>query len=47
YLVRYSWKAGDLGIWDNRATMHLVVFDYDVTQPRQIQRVTIKGERPH
>jgi len=46
YLVRYNWKAGDLGIWDNRATMHLVVFDYDITQHRQIQRVTIKGERP-
>jgi hypothetical protein len=27
--------------------MHLVVFDYDVTQHREIQRVTIKGERPY
>jgi alpha-ketoglutarate-dependent taurine dioxygenase len=45
FLVRYSWNAGDLGIWDNRATMHLVVIDYG-TQHRLIQRVTIKGERP-
>jgi taurine dioxygenase len=45
YLVRYNWKAGDLGFWDNRATMHLVVIDYG-TQHRLIQRVTIKGERP-
>ena len=45
YLVRYNWRAGDLGFWDNRATMHLVVIDYG-TQHRLIQRVTIKGERP-
>ena len=45
-LVRYNWKAGDLGFWDNRATMHLVVIDYG-TQHRLIQRVTIKGERPY
>jgi len=45
YLVRYTWSAGDLGFWDNRATMHLVVFDYG-TQHRLIQRVTIKGDRP-
>lgn len=46
YLVRYNWKAGDLGFWDNRATMHLVVIDYG-TQHRLIQRVTIKGEQPY
>jgi alpha-ketoglutarate-dependent taurine dioxygenase len=45
YLVRYSWNTGDLGIWDNRATMHFVVVDYG-TQHRLIQRVTLKGERP-
>jgi alpha-ketoglutarate-dependent taurine dioxygenase len=46
FLVRYNWNAGDLGFWDNRATMHLVVIDYG-TQHRLIQRVTIKGERPY
>jgi taurine dioxygenase len=45
YLVRYRWKAGDLGIWDNRATMHFVVVDYG-TQHRLIQRVTLRGDRP-
>jgi alpha-ketoglutarate-dependent taurine dioxygenase len=45
YLVRYNWNAGDLGIWDNRATMHFVVIDYGM-QSRVIQRVTLKGERP-
>jgi taurine dioxygenase len=46
YLVRYNWSAGDLGFWDNRATMHLVVIDYGA-QHRLIQRATIKGERPY
>jgi taurine dioxygenase len=46
FLVRYNWNAGDLGFWDNRATMHLVVIDYGM-QHRLIQRVTIKGERPY
>ena len=46
YLVRYNWNAGDLGFWDNRATMHLVVIDYGA-QHRLIQRVTLKGERPY
>ena len=36
FLVRYNWKAGDLGFWDNRATMHLVVIDYG-TQHRLIR----------
>jgi taurine dioxygenase len=45
YLVRYHWTTGDLGFWDNRATMHFVVIDYG-TQHRLIQRVTLKGERP-
>jgi taurine dioxygenase len=46
YLVRYHWKAGDLGIWDNRDTMHFVVIDYG-TQHRVIQRVTLRGDRPY
>ena len=45
YLVRYNWQSGDVGFWDNRATMYLVVIDYG-TQHRLSQRVTIKGERP-
>jgi alpha-ketoglutarate-dependent taurine dioxygenase len=45
YLVRYNWTTGDLGFWDNRATMHFVVVDYG-TQHRLVQRVTLKGERP-
>ncbi len=45
YVVRYHWESGDLGFWDNRATMHFVVGDYG-GQDRLIQRVTLQGDRP-
>lgn len=44
FTVRYHWTAGDLGFWDNRATQHSVVGDFD--GPRVIQRITLKGDRP-
>jgi hypothetical protein len=41
YLVRYNWKAGDLGFWDNRATMQRhrrkpLTFAYHQSQPRDL-----------
>ncbi|MCU1427626.1 MAG: Taurine dioxygenase [Actinomycetia bacterium] len=45
YTVRYQWRAGDVGFWDNRATMHSVVGDF-TGQHRVIQRVTLRGDRP-
>jgi alpha-ketoglutarate-dependent taurine dioxygenase len=45
YTVRYHWRAGDLGFWDNRATQHSVVGDF-LGQQRVIQRVTLRGDRP-
>jgi alpha-ketoglutarate-dependent taurine dioxygenase len=45
YVVRYHWKAGDLGFWDNRVTQHAVVGDYG-DQDRRIQRVTLRGDVP-
>jgi taurine dioxygenase len=41
---RYSWAEGTIGIWDNRATQHYVVNDFD--GPRSISRVTIIGDDP-
>jgi taurine dioxygenase len=46
YTVRYHWRAGDIGFWDNRATQHSVVGDYG-TQHRVIQRVTLRGDAPY
>ena len=42
----HVWQAGDVAIWDNRATMHRVVIDYPVGEPRVMQRVLIEGDRP-
>ena len=43
--VRWRWQVGDLAFWDNRATQHYAVYDYD-GQPRRVQRVTIAGDQP-
>lgn len=43
--VRWSWQPGDLAIWDNRATQHYAVSDYD-DQFRRLSRVTLAGDVP-
>ncbi|TBU97377.1 TauD/TfdA dioxygenase family protein [Stutzerimonas kirkiae] len=43
--VRWRWQAGDVAIWDNRATQHYAVDDYG-DQPRVVRRVTLAGEVP-
>ncbi|WP_395542444.1 TauD/TfdA dioxygenase family protein [Neotabrizicola sp. sgz301269] len=43
--VRWRWRAGDVAIWDNRATQHYAVNDYG-DAPRVVRRVTIAGEVP-
>jgi alpha-ketoglutarate-dependent sulfate ester dioxygenase len=43
--VRWSWRDGDLAIWDNRATQHYAVSDYD-DQYRRLNRVTLSGDVP-
>jgi alpha-ketoglutarate-dependent taurine dioxygenase len=40
--VRWRWRAGDLAIWDNRATQHLAVYDYAPAH-RRGERVTVAG----
>ncbi len=40
--VRWRWSAGDVVIWDNRATQHKAIDDYG-DQPRIVRRVTING----
>jgi alpha-ketoglutarate-dependent taurine dioxygenase len=45
FTVRYHWTEGDIGFWDNRVTQHSVVGDWG-TQPRLIQRVTLRGDEP-
>lgn len=43
--VRWNWKAGDVAVWDNRATLHYAVNDYGDLR-RVVRRATIDGDRP-
>ncbi len=43
--VRWSWRPGDVAIWDNRATQHYAIADYS-DQHRVMRRVTLKGDVP-
>ncbi|MFF7705778.1 TauD/TfdA family dioxygenase [Pseudomonas sp. NPDC007930] len=41
--VRWRWQAGDVAIWDNRATQHIAVNDYGDAE-RVVRRSTLDGE---
>jgi alpha-ketoglutarate-dependent taurine dioxygenase len=43
--VRWNWRDGDIAIWDNRATQHYAVADYD-DLPRRLHRITLAGDVP-
>jgi alpha-ketoglutarate-dependent sulfate ester dioxygenase len=43
--IRWQWEAGDVAIWDNRATQHRAIDDYD-DQHRLMHRVTVMGDMP-
>jgi taurine dioxygenase len=43
--VRWNWRLGDVAIWDNRATQHYAIADYD-DQFRRLSRVTLAGDIP-
>ncbi|MGP4051162.1 TauD/TfdA dioxygenase family protein [Streptomyces sp. 2A115] len=40
--VRWTWRDGDIAIWDNRSTQHCAVADYD-NQRRLMHRITVAG----
>jgi len=43
--VRWRWSAGDVAVWDNRATQHRAIDDYG-DAPRLLHRVSVEGEVP-
>jgi taurine dioxygenase len=43
--VRWQWSEGDVAVWDNRATQHYGVADYDDLR-RRLHRITIAGDVP-
>jgi alpha-ketoglutarate-dependent sulfate ester dioxygenase len=47
YTVRFRWNAGDLAVWDNRATAHLGPRDLDhLDVERVLYRITLTGDIP-
>ncbi len=46
FTVRYRWRPRTLAFWDNRATMHYGVYDYQGSR-RTMHRVTLRGDRPY
>jgi taurine dioxygenase len=43
--VRWRWRANDLAIWDERATVHRALADH-YPQHRLMRRCTVDGDRP-
>lgn len=44
-VVRWRWQAGDVAVWDNRATQHRAVADFAL-QRRTLRRATVHGDTP-
>ncbi len=44
FCTRHRWSEGDVVMWDNRATLHCAVGDYD--EPRVLHRCMVMGEKP-
>jgi alpha-ketoglutarate-dependent taurine dioxygenase len=45
FQCRWTWRRGDVAIWDNRETLHYAVAGYGDAE-RVIHRVTLCGEAP-
>lgn len=43
HTIRFQWSEGALAFWDNRATWHWAVNDYQGSR-REMHRITIEGE---
>ena len=42
-VYRHKWRVHDLLMWDNRASMHIALADYDHASPRHMLRTTLVG----
>ena len=42
FCCRFKWQVGSMAFWDNRATQHLAINDYN-GQRRFLHRITLKG----
>jgi taurine dioxygenase len=47
FCVRHRWEAGDVAIWDNRATAHIAPEDHEhLREEREMYRVFVAGSPP-
>lgn len=46
FQYRHKWQAGDIVIWDNRATMHKANADYPQGARREMHRIITEGTVP-
>ena len=46
FQTRFSWQAGSIAFWDNRATWHLAINDYH-GERRLMHRITLEGVPIH
>lgn len=44
--VVWSWQLGDLAVWDNQATQHRAIANYDDSHRRLLSRITLAGDIP-
>ena len=50
FCYRHRWRVHDLLMWDNRATIHVALKDYEHSSPRHMLRTSLLGEpcgEPH
>lgn len=47
FIYRHTWVPGDLVMWDNRATWHLAIADYNMEERRHFHRTSIAGDAPY
>lgn len=45
FVYRHRWSVNDLVMWENRATMHLALADFDQRQPRHMLRCSLLGSK--
>jgi taurine dioxygenase len=45
HILRWSWKPGQVLVFDNRITQHYAIDNYD-NQPRRLARITVAGDVP-
>jgi taurine dioxygenase len=46
HTTRWDWAPGDVAIWDNLATQHYAIDDYDGAEHRRLTRITLAGYIP-